>query len=103
MALRDVLTSRPRILFVGINPGLRSEALGHHFAGPGNPFWRLLRAAELVPEPLTSADDRRREEFELGKRVLERKIGRLQPELVAFVGVTLYARFFGSARRGKPG
>src|SRR5437870_221310 len=126
MGLRDVLIDQPRILFVGINPGLRSEALGHHFAGPGNPFWRLLRAAELVPEPLTWADDRRlaefglaltnlcpratrsadelrREEFELGKRVLERKIRRLQPELVAFVGVTLYARFFGRARRGKPG
>ncbi len=35
--------------------------------------------------------------------MLEKKIRRLQPELVAFVGVTLYARFFGSPRRGKPG
>ena len=52
MPLRDVLASRPKILFVGINPGLRSEAVGHHFAGPGNPFWRLLHAAHLVPESL---------------------------------------------------
>jgi TDG/mug DNA glycosylase family protein len=126
MPLRDVLTRRPRILFVGINPGLRSEALGHHFAGPGNPFWRLLHAADLVPEPLTFAEDRRlaefglaltnlcpratrsadeleREEFDEGKRVLERKIRRLKPDLVAFVGVTLYARFFGRARSGEPG
>src|SRR5256885_13153122 len=63
MPLRDVLASRPKILFVGINPGLRSEAVGHHFAGPGNPFWRLLHAAHLVPEPLTYADDRRLVEF----------------------------------------
>src|SRR4051812_27473490 len=126
MALRDVLVARPRILFVGINPGLRSDALGHHFSGPGNPFWRLLHAAGLVPEALTWAEDRRlaefglaltnlcarptrsaaelrRDEFDDGKRLLERKIRRLRPQLVAFVGVTLYARFFGKARRGRPG
>ena len=45
--LRDVLTPRPRMLFVGINPSLRSEEVGHHFAGPGNPFWRLLYAAGM--------------------------------------------------------
>ena len=60
------LGPRPRILFVGINPGLRSGALGHHFAGPGNPFWRLLHAAGLVPEPLTYADDVRLPAFGLG-------------------------------------
>jgi double-stranded uracil-DNA glycosylase len=126
MPLRDVLTSRPKILFVGINPSLRSEAVGHHFAGPGNPFWRLLRAAHLIPEELTYAEDRRlaeyqmamtnlcsratrsaselrQDEFENGKRALERKIRRLRPELVAFVGVTLYRRFFGRMRLGNPG
>jgi len=126
MPLRDVLTSRPRILFVGINPGLRSEALGHHFAGPGNPFWRLLAAANLIPEPITWAEDGRladfgmamtnlcpratrsaselgREEFEAGRRILKTKIRRLRPRLVAFVGVTLYRQFFGKALLGKPG
>ena len=48
--LRPRLCPRPRILFVGINPSLRSAEVGHHFAGPGNPFWRLLHAAALVPE-----------------------------------------------------
>src|SRR5256885_12150819 len=126
MPLRDVLTSRPKLLFVGINPGIRSEAVGHQFAGPGNPFWRLLRVANLIPEPLTYAEDRRladfgmaitnlcpratrsaselkRAEFEAGGRVLERKIRRIRPKLVAFVGVTLYRRFFGGAGRGNPG
>src|SRR5206468_5574646 len=51
--LRDILThGPPRLLLVGINPGLRSWALGHHFAGNGNPFWRLLFASRLVPEPI---------------------------------------------------
>jgi G:T/U-mismatch repair DNA glycosylase len=35
---RDILAKRPRILFVGINPGATSGKVGHHFAGAGNPF-----------------------------------------------------------------
>jgi TDG/mug DNA glycosylase family protein len=115
--LGDILTPKPRVLFVGINPSLRSEAVGHHFAGPGNPFWRLLYAARLVPVELTHTEDRRlvefglaltnlcpratraaaeleREEIERGKRRLMAKIRRLQPEVVAFVGVTIYREFF---------
>jgi len=126
MPLRDVLTSHPKVLFVGINPSLRSEAVGHHFAGPGNPFWRLLHASGLTPEPLTYADDRRLPEFKLsltnlcprasrsaseltpdefkrGKRRLDQKIRRLRPEWVVFVGVTLYERFFGRSRLGGGG
>src|SRR5438034_8557237 len=107
--LPDRIGHRPRILFVGINPGLRSGAVGHHFAGPGNPFWRLLHAAGLVPEPIGYQDDRRlcgwrlaltnvcpratrsaseltRDELERGLRGLRRKIERTRPEIVAFVG-----------------
>jgi double-stranded uracil-DNA glycosylase len=112
------LCARPRILFVGINPSLRSAEVGHHFAGPGNPFWRLLHAAKLVPEPLTYEDDVKlpacgfaltnicaratrsaseltRAEFEAGRAELARLIERLEPEVVAFVGVTVYRAFFG--------
>ena len=117
MPLGDILTPKPRVLFVGINPSLRSEAVGHHFAGPGNPFWRLLYAARLVPVELTHTEDRRlvefglaltnlcpratraaseleREEIERGKRRLVAKVRRLRPEVVAFVGVTIYREFF---------
>jgi TDG/mug DNA glycosylase family protein len=116
--LSDQLCRRPRILFVGINPSLRSAELGHHFAGLGNPFWRLLYAAGLTPEPFTFADDVRlpslglaltniagratREaaqlspaEFAEGRRRLARTIERIQPRVVAFVGVTAYREFFG--------
>jgi double-stranded uracil-DNA glycosylase len=124
--LRDVLTPCPRVLFVGINPSLRSESVGHHFAGPGNPFWRLLREAGIVPVALTHAEDRRlaefglaltnlcpratrsaaelsAEEIERGKAVLRRKIGRLRPAVVAFVGVTIYRQFFGRSAVGGAG
>jgi TDG/mug DNA glycosylase family protein len=119
--LRDILKPRPRILFVGINPSIRSAQAGHHFASPGNPFWRLLYAAKLLPEELTSDDDARLIEFDLaltnlcsrptrsaaelttaemiaGRDMLARKIRRVQPQVVAFVGVSIYRRFFGIAQ-----
>lgn len=124
--LPDRLGARPRVLFVGINPGLRSAQLGHHFAGPGNPFWRLLIAAKLVPAPFGFADDVRlpglglamtnlvaratrsadaltARDYERGRGVLSRKIRRIRPDVVAFVGVTAYRRFVGSSAAGGPG
>jgi double-stranded uracil-DNA glycosylase len=114
--LRDVVVDHPRILFVGINPSLRSGELGHHFASPGNPFWRLLHAARLTPELLTPDQDQRlaefgialtnlcdrptrsaadlsRAEIEQGCARLPRKCARMKPSLVAFVGVSLYGAF----------
>src|SRR5215831_14766159 len=114
--LRDVLTPRPRVLFVGINPSLRSQQVGHHFAGQGNPFWRLLYAAGIVPEELSYLDDGKlvdyglaltnlcaratrsaseleRDEIERGKCTVLRKIARLRPAVVAFVGATIYRHF----------
>ena len=118
--LRDVLKLRPRILFVGINPSIRSAEAGHHFASPGNPFWRLLYAARLLPEELKCEDDARLVEFDLaltnvcpratrsaaelttaemaaGQLVLARKIKRVRPRVVAFVGVGIYRSFFSIA------
>jgi TDG/mug DNA glycosylase family protein len=112
------LCARPRILFVGINPSLRSAEVGHHFAGPGNPFWRLLYAAKLIPDALTYEDDARLpscrlgltnivpratraaselspDDFKAGRVQLARLIARVKPEIVAFVGVTVYRAFFG--------
>jgi double-stranded uracil-DNA glycosylase len=117
MPLKDVMIDRPRILFVGINPGLRSEAIGHHFGGPANPFWRLLHASGLTPVLLKPEEDRRLKEFGLaltnlcprasrqaselsaaelaaGKIALARKIRRVRPRLVALVGVSIYKAFF---------
>jgi double-stranded uracil-DNA glycosylase len=126
MRLPARLCSRPRILFVGINPSLTSARVGHHFAGPGNPFYRLLHAAGLVPEPLTFVDDVRLPEFGLaltniaeratreaseltaadyarGRRRLARTIATVEPRVVAFVGRTAYREFFGRAASTGPG
>lgn len=124
--LPDLLVPRPRVLLVGINPGLRSEARGHHFAGNGNPFWRLLHAARLTPVLLEPEEDARLTEFGLaltnlcpratraaaelsaaelaaGRRALDRKIRRLKPRLVAFVGVSIYHVFFPKPSTPGPG
>ena len=55
-----------RVLFVGINPGVRSALTGHHFAGFSNRFWKLLYDARLVPEPITYVDDERLPEWGYG-------------------------------------
>ena len=124
--LPDRLRPRPRILFVGINPSLRSAEVGHHFAGPGNPFWRLLHAARLIPTALTYEDDTwlpshglaltnivpratrsaselTRAEYGRGRARLARLIARVEPQTVAFVGVTVYRAFFGPRVSAGPG
>jgi TDG/mug DNA glycosylase family protein len=106
------------VLFVGINPGTRSEAIGHHFAGFSNRFWKLLYDARIVPEPIGSEDDDRLpewgigitnliprctpgmdtlrlDEYVAGLRVLRRKVRHYKPAIVAFVGVSLYRFVFG--------
>ena len=107
-----------RVLFVGINPGIRSAQLGHHFAGYSNRFWKLLYDSNLVPEPIGTEDDvrlpewgfgitnlvpratpgidtLRPAEYVAGARTLRRKVRRWKPEVVAFVGVTLFRSLFG--------
>lgn len=106
-----------RVLFVGINPGVRSALIGHHFAGFSNRFWNLLFESGLVPVRLRAEDDRRlpgwgygvtnlvarpspgidtltRDEYLAGVGVLRRKIRRWRPKVVALVGVTLYRAIF---------
>lgn len=90
-----------------------SATTGHHFAGPTNRFWRLLYESGIVPEPVTHEDDvrlpawgigmtnlvarptpgidtLRPEEYLQGWTILEKKIEHFRPEIVAFVGVTMY-------------
>lgn len=115
--LRDAVRPGIRVLFVGINPGMRSAAIGHHFAGYSNRFWPLLFDAGLVSERLRAEDDERlpewglgvtnlvpratpgidtiaRAEYAAGLAGLRRKVRRLRPAIVAFVGVSLYRFIF---------
>jgi double-stranded uracil-DNA glycosylase len=44
-SVRDVIAPGLHVLFCGINPGLYTAAVGHHFARPGNRFWKALYEA----------------------------------------------------------
>jgi TDG/mug DNA glycosylase family protein len=113
LRLTDRIEPGVRVLLIGINPGVMSATTGHHFAGPTNRFWRLLYESGMVPEPITHEDDARLPEWGIGMtnliarpspgidvlkpaeylegwRILEGKIDRFRPEIVAFVGVTMY-------------
>lgn len=106
---------RPRldVLFCGINPGRYSAAAGHHFAGPGNQFWPTLFAAGFTPRRFTAFDEAELlplgfgitnfvsrataaaaeltpKELRAGARTLTRKVLRLKPRFVAFVGLQAY-------------
>ena len=122
---QDVITNEPEILFVGINPGVTSGKVGHHFAGPANPFWKLLHTAGLTPiEPEAAQDGRlvewklalvnlcprptqiatelERAELHKGRRALVKKIAAMKPKVVALVGVTLYPIVFARENRKEP-
>jgi TDG/mug DNA glycosylase family protein len=124
--LRDIVAPQLRVLFVGINPGLRSAEIGHHFGGKTNPFWRLLHAAGFTPEllppeedarltewglgitnlcarPSRAADELTREELQAGAKILARKVARLRPRAVALVGISLYKQVFPAGKTPGPG
>jgi double-stranded uracil-DNA glycosylase len=110
-----------RVLFVGINPSLRSAEVGHHFARPGNRFWPTLRAAGFTPRRLRPEDDQELPAFGIGvtnivdrptraadelsvvelregAAELERVVALHAPRLVAVVGLTAYRVAFGRPR-----
>lgn len=62
----DVLGPGLKVLFCGINPGLMSEATGHHFARPGNRFWPALHLSGFTPRQLAPAEQHLLPSFGLG-------------------------------------
>ena len=110
--LPDYINPGVKVLFVGINPGLRSATVGHHFAGHSNRFWKLLSESKLVPVPLTYHDDWRLpqwgvgltnivsrptsgsnaltpKDYHIGRARLAVKIRKHRISIIALLGVTL--------------
>jgi double-stranded uracil-DNA glycosylase len=114
----DVLGPDLDAVFVGINPGLWSGAVGHHFARPGNRFWKALRGSgftdrllspfedasllewklgltNLVARTTARADELSADEIRRGARELEERLAPLRPRLVAVLGIGAYRTGFG--------
>jgi TDG/mug DNA glycosylase family protein len=113
----DVIGPDLSVLFCGINPGLYTAAVGHHFARPGNRFWpalhgsgftdRLLSPFEerqllqlrlgvtnVVARATAAASELTKEDFVKGGGRLRAKVRRYQPRIVAVLGVGAYREAF---------
>ena len=113
----DVIAPDLRVLFSGINPGLYTAAVGHHFARPGNRFWPALYAAGFTDRLLSPFDEREllksgygitnvvarttasadlltKEEIVAGGEKLRRKVVRYRPKVLAVLGVGTYRTAF---------
>ncbi len=124
-SVADIVAPGLRVLFCGINPGLVSAATGHHFARPGNRFWKVLHAAgftdrvlrpdeqaelvdrgigitNLVDRATAGADELSRAELVEGARRLAARAEVLEPAHVAVLGLGAYRSGFGR-RHAAPG
>ena len=113
----DLIAPGLAVLFCGINPGLYSGATGHHFARPGNRFWRTLHAAgftdrlvhpweervlleyglgitNIVGRATATAAELGLDELLAGRGTLERKVRRYPPRAVAVLGIGAYRAAF---------
>ena len=113
----DLIAPGLTVLFCGINPGLYSGATGHHFARPGNRFWRTLQAAgftarlvrpweerllleyglgitNLVSRATATAVELGLDELRAGRATLERKVRRYRPGAIGVLGIGAYRSAF---------
>jgi TDG/mug DNA glycosylase family protein len=109
----DLIAPGLKVLFVGINPGLYTAAIGHHFGRPGNRFWPALHAGgftprlfapfekaqllklgygitNLVKRATARADELTDDELIAGVAILRRKVRKYRPKFIAIVGITSY-------------
>jgi TDG/mug DNA glycosylase family protein len=116
--LPDIIAGRLVVVFCGINPGMTAAAAGHHFAGRGNRFWRVIHLAGFTPEeilpendrailqhrcgltavverPTARADQLSAQEFIAVAAHFEQKIARYAPRFVAFLGKAAYSALSG--------
>ncbi len=119
--VKDVIAPGLRILFCGINPGLYTAAVGHHFARPGNRFWPALHAAGFTERLLSPFDEHEllksglgitnvvrratptadlltKEEIIKGGEQLATKVRRYGPGILAILGVGAYRTAFNRAK-----
>lgn len=119
--VRDVIAPGLRVLFCGINPGLYTAAIGHHFGRPGNRFWTALHLAgftdrvlspfeerallerglgitNLVNRATRGAEELSADDLREGGGILARKVRRYRPRLVAVLGLGAYRAAFARPR-----
>jgi TDG/mug DNA glycosylase family protein len=113
----DLVSPGLNVLLVGINPGLMSAAIGHHFGNPANRLWPVLHLAGFTPRRLhpteshdlltygvgitnlvaratATAAELTNDEIRHGVAPLTTLVGSTRPRYVAFLGLTSYRTAF---------
>ncbi len=118
LTVPDVIAPGLRVLFCGINPGLYTAAIGHHFGRPGNRFWPVLHEAgftprrlqpweeqellalgygitNVVPRTTATAAELSPAELEAGGQRLTETVRHFVPRVLAVLGIGAYRTAFG--------
>lgn len=119
--LADVIAPGLDVLFCGINPGLYTAAIGHHFGRPGNRFWpalflggftpvqyspyqdqELLKLGygitNIVERTTARAEELTKDELTAGGARLRKKILKYKPKFVAILGLGAYRVAFNNPK-----
>ncbi|MNX27329.1 G/U mismatch-specific DNA glycosylase [compost metagenome] len=119
--LTDLINKNLKVLFCGINPGLKSALDGYHFSGRSNRFWKVLYQSGFTPyqiEPINDAiilefgyglttaverataraDQLSKEEFDYSLETFRNKMTEYQPKYIAFLGKAAYQSFSGKKK-----
>ena len=119
----DLLRPGLELIFCGYNPSLTSGKSGHHYAHPGNRFWRVIHASgitdrlykpeederllglgigftNLCSRPTRRADELTREEIRAGAQELRAKLESYKPRAVAYTGIGVYKWFRATSKAG---
>ena len=119
----ELLRPGLKLVFCGYNPSLTSRRSGHHYAHPGNRFWRVLSASgitdrlyepqedetlldlgigftNLCSRPTRRADELTQEEIRSGALALRQKLEQFRPQVVAYSGIGVYKWFRATSKVG---
>lgn len=114
----DILKENLQVVFCGINPGVMTSQTQHHFARPGNKFWKTLHLSGFTPQlflpaeqqqlpalgvgitnlvarPSVTAQEITKREFQTGAAALVKKIKQYSPRWLAVLGIDAYRKGFG--------
>ncbi len=117
LTLPDLIAPKLRVLFCGINPGLYTAAIGHHFGRPGNRFWPALHQSGFTPRQFAPWEEQQllelglgitnmvqrttaaasslsKSEYREGSKRLTSLVNKYAPTAVGFIGIGAYRTGF---------